>query len=266
MKRVFCNNCNKELPSGSNFCQYCGSKDVFEIETIESTNNEEKELKEEKMIIKKCKDCGKVLPLDSMFCQYCGSKNVIDIKPEETKTEPQKMIEYNTPDNQTKAVNTAPNNKYKTPFIIVSVIAVFAILVAGVLYLNMSSLEEDISALNKKLKKVETNASNYEKRANKYDSINNMANQYIYSDFRTDTYFVKGTSKTVNVYCNFSGSYTVYPYVNGSGIDLSWGDWSGSGYNRYCPMYITCTSSGYGTITLTNSYNKHKIIIFVTGS
>lgn len=68
------------------------------------------------------------------------------------------------------------------------------------------------------------------------------------------------------LYCNFSGSYTVYPYVNGSGIDLSWGDWSGSGYNRYCPMYITCTSSGYGTITLTNSYNIHKIIIFVTGS
>lgn len=48
-----CNNCNREIPDGSEFCSYCGSK------------------QEETFF---CYKCGHKLPPDSEFCQYCGTE------------------------------------------------------------------------------------------------------------------------------------------------------------------------------------------------
>ena len=58
-----CNDCGKELPEDSSFCQYCGSNNI---------RTEEKQVE----IIKECISCGKELPDDSTFCQYCGSNHI----------------------------------------------------------------------------------------------------------------------------------------------------------------------------------------------
>ena len=47
-----CVNCSRELPEGSDFCPYCGSK------------------QEEKIF---CNKCGRELPPDSDYCQFCGN-------------------------------------------------------------------------------------------------------------------------------------------------------------------------------------------------
>ena len=47
-----CSKCLREIPDGSEFCSYCGSK------------------QEEKLF---CRKCGRELPPDSDFCQFCGT-------------------------------------------------------------------------------------------------------------------------------------------------------------------------------------------------
>ena len=67
MMKKKCNDCGKEVPEDSVFCQYCGSKNIVVIP----------EKQEEQRSFKKCMDCGRELPEDSKFCQYCGSSNVV---------------------------------------------------------------------------------------------------------------------------------------------------------------------------------------------
>ena len=62
-----CNDCGKEVPEDSVFCQYCGSKNIVVIP----------EKQEKQRSFKKCMDCGEELPDDSKFCQYCGSSRII---------------------------------------------------------------------------------------------------------------------------------------------------------------------------------------------
>ena len=250
-----CNNCGKELPKDSEFCQYCGSKDVSEyIKTKHSTEKQHKV----------CGSCGKELPEDSEFCQYCGSKNII-----------KKKLDLNIYEIQE---HTSKNKSIKENILLIPLI--LALLAAAFLgygmyhnYREYNSLYKETEkiiaekeSLQSKLSTSNRNVESYKTKSYKYNSVEGIANQVVYSDFRTDTYFVKGTSKTVNVYCNFPGSYTIYPTVSGSGINLTWGEWTGSGYNCHCPMYVKCSSGGYGTITLTNSYNSHRVIIYVSGS
>lgn len=47
-----CDHCNKEIPDGSEYCSYCGSK------------------QEERTY---CHKCGNLILTDSEFCQYCGA-------------------------------------------------------------------------------------------------------------------------------------------------------------------------------------------------
>lgn len=278
-----CKNCGKDLPDNSKFCKYCGSKDL----------DDSKEEKVYKELI--CYDCGKELPADSVFCQYCGSKNIGEKKTETKIDKPtndtnenadvvEPKIKQNSESTQhtIKSTSSSQSNakSYKTVFIVACIIAC----ILGIGWVstcsNQTSLQNKISDLEKKVstaetkaktaeskvKTAESNAINYKAKASKYDTVDDLANQTIYSDFRSDTYFVKGTSKTVTIYCNFNyyGEYTLNSSVSGSGVNLSWGNWSSSGTS--IPMYVTCTSSGYGIITLTNTVNNHKIKIFVTGS
>ena len=55
---IECPECKKTIPSGSQFCSYCG---------IELTEPEKKEEK-------KCFQCGAELLSDALYCQKCGAK------------------------------------------------------------------------------------------------------------------------------------------------------------------------------------------------
>lgn len=48
---MICFNCKREIPDGSLFCNFCGSKVEEQL---------------------KCPACGKVIPEDSAFCPFCG--------------------------------------------------------------------------------------------------------------------------------------------------------------------------------------------------
>lgn len=62
---MFCSNCGKEIPDGSEFCPYCGTNLNEEIK------KEKTEVVEE---VKEniCNNCNKEIPEESEFCPYCG--------------------------------------------------------------------------------------------------------------------------------------------------------------------------------------------------
>ena len=98
---IKCNDCGKELPDDSCFCQYCGSKNIKKV--IPQNDNPKR------IIYKRCMDCGKELPDDSEFCQYCGSKRVATVKD----------------DSETK-IKKQPNQFPKTFIILLSIITLCA--------------------------------------------------------------------------------------------------------------------------------------------
>lgn len=65
---MICPNCGLELPSDSEFCEYCGMH--LEKDTLTEENPQNTHQKNEQT----CAQCGKIVPDDSDFCPYCGSE------------------------------------------------------------------------------------------------------------------------------------------------------------------------------------------------
>lgn len=63
---MFCPNCNHNIPDGSEFCSYCGSKQETDLY---------------------CSFCGKELPPDSQFCQHCGCTVISTVKSDYSTTD-----------------------------------------------------------------------------------------------------------------------------------------------------------------------------------
>lgn len=257
-----CNDCGKELPDDSVFCQYCGSKNIgTKKETLgDGTTN------------KFCKSCNKNVPNDSEFCPYCGNKNIIDLSIANHQEE--------------KVANDISENKngYKTKFIIACVLCAILTLWAVAETNNYNNLQTEIEEINASLgitdgdiSKLKTKvgtyntyknqADTYREKASKYEKALKIANQTYYPKFRASTYFVKGTSNDVRIYWTASSDGYIYSSPSGSGITAEWDEeWRWDGDEEYTILHIKCTSSGYGLVEITNSIDSNSYYIFVTGN
>ena len=250
-----CVDCGRELPEDSDFCQYCGSKNIEVVE--------EKPIQEvqPKLVFKRCVDCGRELPEDSDFCQYCGSKRIAvvnnAIKKEEKK-------------------ETSDTKNYKKPFIAACILCL--LLGSGLGYgmyhnyrefiILKETSDKQISELNNKIKALDSRVSSltkqsetYKSKASAYDGISSaLSNKQISSNFCADYYFLKkpNNKKVMIRATNYS---SMYCQAYGANIQTRWGDWDGV----YCPLYITFTGSGSGYVLVHNDASGYEFKIFVSG-
>lgn len=229
-----CGNCNAVLPEDSEFCQYCGSRSIL---------LEEKQLNQ----VKACARCGKELPDDSEFCQFCGSKVL---------TKKSETVSMNENDVMTHSRTTARDQnrnwqseiqdersikprKLKIPS------AVLYILMVILLVLSLSGLFF----------------------FNKYRIVSQIANQRIIDDFRSDSYFVKGSANTIYIYVsNKEKTKVTATVLSGSGIKMKWGEWVNDGDHYYAPFTIYCSRLSSGVILFKNHVNNKSFKIYVTGN
>lgn len=99
-----CNNCNREIPDGSEFCSYCGSK------------------QEETFF---CYKCGHKLPPDSEFCQYCGTEQSSRTIQKKESSQP-----------------VAKKKKSYKPLIIIAIAAIFIAVAAVIVFVVIKPFDK----------------------------------------------------------------------------------------------------------------------------
>ena len=225
-----CNDCEKLLPDDSDFCQFCGSKNVVDY------------IEEQKHIVyKRCIDCGKELPKDSDFCQFCGSKRVATVNGSDTLN------------------NKKSNRSYKIPFIICLIIAIIACCVAANYEQTASSYLNEYYLLSEKEESESKLLDEYssmistiiEKSSTSSNSHFFVSNTVLYKPNNTRVVF------EIDNYRNYSISWT--PSI---GVVAN----SGNTYNGNVYVDITYSGKGIGTLTCTNNVNNEEIVIYCIGN
>lgn len=179
-----CLDCNKELPNDSEFCQYCGSKNIIDLE-------------KHKEAFKRCINCGKELPFDSEFCQYCGSKRVAIVNGDyANKIEKKKR-------NKSKKIN-----KKKSIIICIAVVILCVVCVFSYLNLNKGNvLIDEYKCIYKdeyyKLYPVNKLVIDAPKDSNVYIVVVEVDDEYM------EKYLIKKATKDVSIMIP-DGEYIVF--------------------------------------------------------
>lgn len=176
-----CCNCNKEIPDGSEFCNFCGSK------------------QEEKLF---CNNCGRELPIDSEFCQYCRTPvNKPDHIKEFSKKSP--IIQ-----------NKRSNNKLIPVLIIAAVVIVLSI-VAVIFFTGGENKSSSSSEEASSKTEEETKTESFESM----DIEGKMsASQYIsLSDFKDNENYLALTGQNLH----FSGYVIEDEWDQHTGITIA---------------------------------------------
>ena len=239
-----CNDCKKELPDDSEFCQYCGSKNI-------SVYNP----KPNNRVYKRCIDCGKELPEDSDFCQYCGSKRVAVVND---------AVEQK---DNTSTKSNEPK-KYKTLFIIALIIAISSL--CGLAYFasmyndatsTIATYKSKNESLEKQVKTKDSELSTARKKASNYDDVLSYSKSASgYSDFYArDTILYKPNKQKVWIYQGFYSA--IWSHASSGAVSCEWGDWSGN----WVPITITYTGSGVEYVKIYNEANSKYFYIVLVG-
>lgn len=240
-----CNDCKKELPDDSEFCQFCGSKNITLCNP--KPNNR---------VYKRCIDCGKELPEDSDFCQYCGSKRVAVV---------------NDADEQKKkaSVKSEEPKKFKRLFIASVIVAICSL--CGLAYFasmnselnsNIATYISKNESLEKQIKTKENELSKARTKASNYDTIKNNARNTSNSNFFATQTVLKNPNKTRVVF--YIPTYKEYSIKWSYSSEIT--ATSGNTSSGLVYLDVTYNGSGVGTIECTNTINSSKIIIYCIGS
>lgn len=179
----------------------------------------------------------------------------------ETKTkEQQELIAFK------KEMGIEDNNYYKNNKWIGLMIGVGIIVICAGLFTEWRYNKADKRALLKRYdeqltKLKETDLSAYNK------AIEVLDGQVMNPNFMTDEYYVNGKDYTFQIYANFaSNDYSLeYFYTNYCATpSFEWGEWYPyNGKNTLIDLTVHMNGQGYLIITITNSVNDDKAIIFM---
>ena len=239
-----CNDCKKELPDDSDFCQYCGSKNVSVYNPKPINLN-----------YKRCIDCGKELPSDSDFCQYCGSKRVA-------------MVNNSTSNNDSSSKSDGTTGKFKKLFIVATIVAICSL--CGLAYyvsmyndtnLTLETYKSKNESLEKQIKTKDSELSSARRKASNYDDVISYSKSAVgYSDFYArDTILYKPNKQKVWIYQGFYS--TMWAQTSSGTITTEWGNWSGN----WVPLTITYSGSGVEYVKIYNEANSKYFYIIVIG-
>lgn len=246
-----CNECKNELPSDSEFCQYCGSNNISDI--IEQSHTKP---------FKRCIDCGKELPIDSDFCQYCGSKRVALINSDI------KSDFKHGPAKKEQAKNEGEKN-YKVPFIITLIIAA-CLLCSTFYYYSIYQQTADefetsnlrVISLEKEVQTQKNTANRYKAKSDNYDVIKRKAMNKNDGDFfASQTVLKHPVNDRVVFYIPYYGDYTISFNYSSNNI---YAEARNTASGLVC-LDITYTGDGVEYIECTNNVNDSKIVIYCIG-
>lgn len=244
-KKLICNDCGKELPSDSKFCQYCGSKNITEYIEPKQVYTTPTKI---------CAKCGMELPEDSKYCQYCGSEEI----KEET-------ISIKTDNSQ---MNSIKRNVLFIPLIVVSLIACglgYGMYRNYREYNNLLAVqveeEKELSALRGEVNRQRNTLNTYRDKAGYFDSIKNSGSYTSNTRFFVSNTVLRTPNKTrVVFYIPYNGSYYIN-WESEQGITTT----SGNTSSGLVYMDVTYTGPGVKKIICTNNVNDEKIIIYCIG-
>ena len=173
---MFCSNCGKEIPDGSEFCPYCGTNLNEEIK------KEKTEVVEE---VKEniCNNCKKEIPEESDFCPYCGY-NLKDNIPS-TDVENDSIAYENEIETTTK-----PPMKSKVVIIIMVIVGIVTIAFYNAWKIYKKA-NNSLNSFNNQLSEINDNKKEEQEEKKEESKIDKDEIKKKYKDLLNDKEWVK---------------------------------------------------------------------------